>query len=173
MALAACLYAFVLLISFLFLGTAIIDFFGISVPGIRIAGGLIISVIGFRMLFPDGAPTGGPAQSSPQEAEIAFTPIAMPSLAGPGSLSVVVTAASQIKSNNPEQYVLVYAGVIVGMVVTVLIALAVLRSAGPIAKILGPSGIDAMTRIFGFLLVAIGVQFLLTGASDFFNLRHG
>ena len=41
--------------TFLFLGTAIIDFFGISVPGIRIAGGLIISVIGFRMLFPDGS----------------------------------------------------------------------------------------------------------------------
>jgi multiple antibiotic resistance protein len=48
-----------LLMAFLFLGTAIIDFFGISVPGIRIAGGLIISVIGFRMLFPDGTPIAG------------------------------------------------------------------------------------------------------------------
>ena len=171
-ALSACLYAFILLVAFLFLGTAIIDFFGISVPGIRIAGGLIISVIGFRMLFPDTAPTPGPSEDSHQEQEIAFTPLAMPSLAGPGSLSVVVTAASQIKSNNPEQYLLVYAGVIAGMVVTVLIAFAVLRSAGPIAKLLGPSGIDAMTRIFGFLLVAIGMQFLLTGVSDFFGLRH-
>jgi len=169
-ALAACLYAFALLMAFLFLGTAIIDFFGISVPGIRIAGGLIISIIGFRMLFPDGTPIAGSSQGLDHEDEIAFTPLAMPSLAGPGSLSVVVTAASQIKGNHPEQYQLVYAGVIAGMVVTVLIAFAVLRSAGPIAKILGPSGIDAMTRIFGFLLIAIGVQFLLIGISDFFGL---
>ena len=94
-------------------------------------------------------------QGSDPQLEIAFTPLAMPSLAGPGSLSVVVTAASQIKSNNPDQYVRVYAGVIVGMAFTVALALAVLRSAGPIARALGPSGIDAMTRIFGFLLVAI------------------
>jgi len=171
-ALAACVYAFALLMAFLFLGTAIIDFFGISVPGIRIAGGLIISVIGFRMLFPDMNPTAGSGQAAPHEDEIAFTPLAMPSLAGPGSLSVVVTAASQIKGNHPEQYQLVYAGVIVGMAVTVLIAFAVLRSAGPIAKLLGPSGIDAMTRIFGFLLIAIGVQFLLIGVSDFFGLTQ-
>ena len=58
------------------------------------------------------------------------------------------------------------------MVVTVLIAFAVLRSAGAIAKLLGPSGIDAMTRIFGFLLIAIGVQFLLIGVSDFFGLSR-
>ena len=166
----ACLYSLLLLVAFLFLGSGIIDFFGISVPGIRIAGGAIMSAIGFRMLFPVDASTADLAQSARLEHEIAFTPLAMPSLAGPGSLSVVVTAASQIKSNNPEEYQLVYAGVIAGMVVTVLIAFAVLRSAGPIAKTLGPSGIDAMSRIFGFLLIAIGVQFLLTGVSDFFGV---
>ena len=167
----ACLYALLLLVAFLFLGAAIIDFFGISVPGIRIAGGVIISVIGFRMLFPQDAPADA-SQNLKAEQEIAFTPLAMPSLAGPGSLSVVVTAASQIRSNYPEEYQLVYAGVIVGMTITILTALAVLRSAGPIAKLFGPSGIDAMSRIFGFLLIAIGVQFLLTGVSDFFGLAH-
>lgn len=171
-ALAACLYAFLLLVSFLLLGTAIIDFFGISVPGIRIAGGLIISVIGFRMLFPDVSPAGASNERSNREEEVAFTPLAMPSLAGPGSISVVVTAASQIKSNHPDQYLIVYAGVVLGMVITVMIALAVLRSAGQVEKALGPSGLDAMTRIFGFLLVAIGVQFLLIGVSDFFELAH-
>ncbi|HEU5481650.1 MAG TPA: MarC family NAAT transporter [Sphingomicrobium sp.] len=171
-ALLTCLYAFGLLVSFLFLGAAIIDFFGISVPGIRVAGGLIISVIGFRMLFPDTQPASNLNQGFRQEQEIAFTPLAMPSLAGPGSLSVVVTAASQIKSNNPDLFAFVYAGVIVGMAVTVLIAFAVLRGATWMARVLGPSGIDAMTRIFGFLLIAIGMQFLLTGISDFFGLVH-
>lgn len=168
-ALMACIYAFGILLLFLLLGTAIIDFFGISVPGIRIAGGLIISALGFQMLFPATVP-GGSAGSGASELEIAFTPLAMPSLAGPGSISVVVTAASQIKSNYPEDYGLIYAGVIVGIAGTLFIAWLILRTASSMARLLGPSGIDALTRIFGFLLVSIGIQFLLTGVSDFFGL---
>ena len=170
-ALSACLYAFAILVVFLLLGAAIIDFFGISVPGIRVAGGLIISVLGFRMLFPT-APANHPPASSAPELEIAFTPLAMPSLAGPGSISVVVTAASQIRSNHPEQYVLIYAGVILGMAGTLLTAFFILRAASSMARILGPSGLDALTRIFGFILIAIGMQFLLVGISDFFALNH-
>jgi len=98
--------------------------------------------------------------------------LAMPSLAGPGSISVVVTAASQIRSNHPEQYVLIYAGVILGMAATLLTAFFILRAASSMARILGPSGLDALTRIFGFILIAIGMQFLLVGISDFFALNH-
>lgn len=168
-ALMACIYAFGILVLFLLLGTAIIDFFGISVPGIRIAGGLIISVLGFRMLFPTIVPDASQGRSQP-ELEIAFTPLAMPSLAGPGSISVVVTAASQIESHYPDNYRLIYAGVVAGITVTLVIAWLILRTAASMARILGPSGIDALTRIFGFLLVSIGIQFLLTGISDFFGL---
>lgn len=171
-ALLACIYAFALLVSFLLLGAWIINFFGISVAGIRVAGGLIISVIGFRMLFPGSPQPNSPSAGADQEIEIAFTPLAMPSLAGPGSLSVVVTAASQIRSNNPDEYAAVYAGVIVGMAIAVLIAFAVLRASASMARFLGTSGIDAMTRIFGFLLIAIGMQFLLTGVSDFYGLSR-
>ena len=171
-ALMACIYAFGILVTFLLLGTAIIDFFGISVAGIRIAGGLIIAALGFQMLFPASAPGSLHANAS-SELEIAFTPLAMPSLAGPGSISVVVTAASQIKSNHPEGYSLIYAGVIAGIAVTVFFAWLILRAASSMARLLGPSGIDALTRIFGFLLVSIGIQFLLTGVSDFFGLARG
>jgi multiple antibiotic resistance protein len=169
-ALFACLYSLGLLVGFLFLGAAIIDFFGISVPGIRVAGGLIISLIGFKMLF--AAPSLAEDGKKPApDRDIAFTPLAMPSLAGPGSLSVVMTAASQIERMSPASFRPVYIGVTVGLVFVVLIAFLVLRAATPLAKLLGPAGIDAMTRIFGFLLVAIGMQFLLTGISDFFGLR--
>jgi multiple antibiotic resistance protein len=171
-ALMACIYAFGILVMFLLLGTAIIDFFGISVAGIRIAGGLIIAALGFQMLFPVIAPRG-PDASASSELEIAFTPLAMPSLAGPGSISVVVTAASQIKSNHPDNYSLVYLGVVIGIALTVVIAWLILRTASSMARLLGPSGIDALTRIFGFLLISIGIQFLLTGVSDFFGLVHG
>ena len=56
------------------------------------------------------------------------------------------------------------------MAITLLMTLIILRAARWMARIVGPSGIDAMTRIFGFLLIAIGMQFLLTGISDFFGL---
>jgi multiple antibiotic resistance protein len=94
----------------------------------------------------------------------------MPSLAGPGSISVVVTAASQIRAHHAEHYFEVYIGVIAGMIITVVTAWIVLRTATSLARVLGPSGIDAMTRVFGFLLVCIGMQFLLTGIGDFFGL---
>jgi len=171
-ALMACIYAFGILVIFLLLGAAIIDFFGISVPGIRVAGGLIVSAIGLRMLFP--APANGASGTPrlmPAEEEIAFTPLAMPSLAGPGSISVVVTAASQVRAHHAGNYVQVYLGIVIGMAFTIVIAWLVLRTATSLARVLGPSGIDAMTRIFGFLLVCIGIQFLLTGISDFFALR--
>jgi multiple antibiotic resistance protein len=154
---------------FLVLGSAIVDFFSISVPGIRVAGGLIISHVGFRMLFP-APPAGGTTGAQLQD--IAFTPIAMPSLAGPGSIAVVLGAAAQIQSIRPGDWHLIYVAVLLGMAVTLLLCFVVLRAASRMVWFLGPSGIDAMTRIFGFLLICIGMQFLLTGISDFFDLNH-
>ena len=172
-ALLACIYAFAILAVFLLVGAAIIDFFGISVPGLRVAGGLIISFIGFRMLFPaPAASANGHDEAPAKELEIAFTPLAMPSLAGPGSISVVLTAAAQIRSARPNDYVLIYAAVLVGMALTLVFSYLVLRAAAGMVRFLGKSGIDAMTRIFGFLLIAIGMQFLLTGISDFYGIAH-
>ena len=172
-ALKGCIYAFWILVVFLLLGGAIIDFFRISVPGIRVAGGLIISAIGFRMLFPQprvlASSTTEPLQG---HVDISFTPLAMPSLAGPGSISVVLSAAAQIRSIRPEDWRMIYVAVILGMALTLIICFLVLRVAGSMVRYLGPSGIDAMTRIFGFLLICIGMQFLLTGISDFFEIQH-
>jgi multiple antibiotic resistance protein len=171
-ALLACIYALGILITFLLLGSAIIDFFRISMPGLRTAGGLIMAAIGLKMLFSSAAIANAAEQTSPQELEVAFTPLAMPSLAGPGSITVVLTAAPQIKSLHPDDRGVALAGVIVGMVVTLILCLLVLRAASSMLRFLGSSGIDAMTRIFGFLIICIGMQFLLTGIGDFFNLRH-
>ena len=168
-ALKACFYAFAILVVFLLLGSAIVDFFGISIPGIRVAGGLIISTIGFRMLFPQ-PPASGAGQPDPQHVDIAFTPIAMPSLAGPGSISVVLTAAGSIQSVRPDDWRLIYVAVILGMALTLVFSYLVLRTASSLVRFLGPAGLDAMTRIFGFLLICVGMQFLLAGISDFYGL---
>lgn len=166
-----CVYAFGILVVFLLLGSAIVEFFGISVPGIRVAGGLIISTVGFRMLFPP-PPVTESEGSSPELHDIAFTPIAMPSLAGPGSISVVLSAAAHIVAQYPQEWQMVYLGVTIGMAITVTLAYLVLRISSRMVVFLGRTGIDAMTRIFGFLLICIGMQFLLTGIADFFGLAR-
>jgi multiple antibiotic resistance protein len=170
-ALMGCVYAFGILVVFLLAGAAIVQFFGISVAGIRTAGGLIISSTGFRMLFPPPRPAESAAAEVRQEEDIAFTPIAMPSLAGPGSISVVLTAATQI--NSRANWYVIYVGVILGMVVTLVFSYLVLRASSRMVRFLGPGGIDAMTRIFGFLLICIGMQFLLTGIADFYGIPRG
>ncbi len=167
-------YAFAIMATFLLAGSAIVDFFGISVAGIRIAGGLIIVTLGFRMLFPaPPAPAAAQAdgQAPAQDFDIAFTPIAMPSLAGPGSISVVLTAAAQIRSLYPDDWRLIYLAVILGMAAVLAFTYVVLRVSTWMVKFMGKSGIDAMTRIFGFLLISIGIQFLLTGVADFFHIK--
>ncbi|HEX3405902.1 MAG TPA: MarC family NAAT transporter [Caulobacteraceae bacterium] len=171
-ALKACVYAFAILVVFLLAGAAIVSFFGISIPGIRAAGGLIILAIGFRMLFP-AAKADADASAAAPDQDVAFSPLAMPSLAGPGSIAVVMSAAAQIRSARPNDWALVYAAVIAGMAATLIFSYVVLRLAGAMVRFLGRQGIDSMTRIFGFLLICIGMQFLLTGIADFYGLRVG
>src|SRR5690554_5617801 len=88
----ACLYMAVILITFLLLGSLIMNFFGISIPGLRIAGGLIVARIGFGML--NAKSENGLSEEQREEAEwmddVAFTPLAMPMLSGPGSIAITI-----------------------------------------------------------------------------------
>jgi multiple antibiotic resistance protein len=170
-ALKGSLFGFAILLVFLLLGSQISDFFGISVAGIRVAGGLIIASVGFRMLFPRPSPAASDAM--PQDADdrdISFTPIAMPSLSGPGSISVVLAGATRIREFPVEDWSTIYAGMIAGLALVFVIAFFVLRAAGAMVRFLGPNGIDAMTRIFGFLLMCIAMEFLLKGIAQYFGV---
>jgi multiple antibiotic resistance protein len=172
-AIKACLYAFAILVAFLLVGAAIVDFFGISIPGIRAAGGLIILAIGGRMLFPAAQAAAAADAPAPADLDVAFSPLAMPSLAGPGSIAVAMSAAAQIRDEHPEDWMVIYVAVILGIAITLVFSYLVLRLAGGMVRFLGRTGIDAMTRIFGFLLICIGMQFLLTGIGDFYGLHTG
>lgn len=170
-ALKACLYAFAILVTFLLLGGFIVDFFGISVPGIRVAGGLIIGFVGFRMLFPppvEARPTAEDVDAG--AADISFTPLAMPFLAGPGSISLVLSGAAEITTNHPATWPLIYTAVVIGMALTLLIAFITLRGSVLVLKALGQTGLDAMMKIFGFLLICIAMQFVMTGIGEFYGI---
>ncbi len=166
-----CIYMFAILIIFLLAGALILSFFGISVSALRIAGGLIITVLGFRMLFPSNTveKENAAVTTYEQAKGLAFTPLAMPMLSGPGSIAVIIGMAAQISEK--ESFLLRlggYAVVGLGILITVIICWLVLRSSTKIIKILGPTGIDALTRIMGFILISIGVEFAASGIKEFF-----
>ena len=97
----AYIYMTAILITFLLLGHFVMLAFGISVPGIRIAGGLVIGFLGFKMLFPDeGQITGEGKLEAQGKSDISFSPLAMPSLSGPGAIASVITMSSSINGRH-------------------------------------------------------------------------
>jgi multiple antibiotic resistance protein len=162
----ACIYMFFILTAFLAAGGVIMSAFGISIPGLRIAGGLVVSFLGFRMLFPSASATiSGPEQAEAiAKDDISFTPLAMPSLSGPGSIAVVIGMSSTAQRG---EYVLLHHILIaVGIAVTAVICYVVLRAATRLDRVLGATGVNAVARIMGFLLICIGVQFVINGVLD-------
>jgi len=158
----ACVYMFFILTTFLVAGGLIMNFFGISIPGLRIAGGLIVSYLGFRMLFPDHPSISTQERVEAIEKEdISFTPLAMPSLSGPGSIAVVIGVSSTLQESG--HIVFGYLFVAVGIAITALISYIVLKAASRLDRVLGATGMNAMSRIMGFLLICMGVQFIING----------
>ncbi len=161
----ACLYMAALLLVFLVLGTTIMQFFGISLQSLKIAGGLVIAFMGFRMLFPpEPHPLNQEANSKRDPRSLAFTPLALPMLCGPGSISVVLAMAAKVAEedvlfNKIAGYVIVGVGVLLSAFVCWL----VLWSSGAVVRFLGKNGIEATTKLMGFLLICIGVEFVLSG----------
>lgn len=161
----ACIYMFVILVAFLVAGGLIMNFFGISIPGLRIAGGLIISYLGFRMLFPEQVAISGPERREAiLKEDVSFTPLAVPSLSGPGSIAVVIGMSSTVQAS--DRVILNHFLVAVGIAITAFISYLVFRAASRLNRVLGATGLNGFARIMGFLLVCIGVQFVINGVQE-------
>jgi len=163
----ASIYMFAILIVFLFIGTYLLSFFGISLPGVRIAGGLIIMRAGYAMLNPDDSGkklTEEDEAAALEKEDVSFSPLALPLLSGPGSIAVVIGFASQATS--PVDY----AVNAISIFLVVLVTYILLRLAPISARYIGYTGLNVMTRLMGFIVMAISVQFILSGISQYFNI---
>ena len=148
----------VVLLVFLAAGSLVLEFFGIGEDSLRTAGGLVIGFIGFRMLFPPTeAQQLSTAKGSEGQKSIAFTPLAVPLLSGPGSIAVVIGLSLG------EGRIASYIFVGLGILLMAAFAWMVLRASAMVVRFLGQSGIDGLTRIMGFFLICIGVEFLAAG----------
>jgi multiple antibiotic resistance protein len=151
---------FIILIISFFLGEYVLSFFGISIEALRIAGGIVIATSGFSLLTGNFNKKRGVNKKVESDAQkrndIALTPLAIPMLAGPGSISLLIAFYHEHHSI-PDIIFSILA--IFAVAVSIFI---VLKSAHYLAKILGASGIVAISRIVGFIVIAIGVQYIIS-----------
>lgn len=159
----ACIYMFAVLTVTLLAGALILAFFGISLAALRLAGGLIVARIGFGMLNPEPEEELPPDQRRVfvQRTDVAFTPLAMPLLSGPGSIAVTIGMATEAAERPLENI-----AILVGIALVTVTCWLVLRSSTRIVDKLGETGVNVMTRIMGLLLVCIGIQFIFRSLQE-------
>ena len=156
----ACIYRVVILVGFLVGGTFIMGFFGISIPGLRIAGGLLVAGIGSTMLMamPVEHSEDDPARRAARaKRDVSFSPLAMPMLSGPGAIAVTVGFTSLA-----TQW-LDYVAIILGIITVALITYVTLSLSEHVVKVIGTNGMNALSKVMGFLILCIGIQFVVNG----------
>jgi multiple antibiotic resistance protein len=128
----------------------------------------VIAFLGFQMLFPDAVPAMAPEAlaEARAKADISFSPLAMPSLSGPGSIAMVISMSSTIRNEQGARVIVEHVGVVIGIAVAALVCYFVLRAAEQLSRKLGSAGIGAIARIMGFLMICIGVQFVINGVRE-------
>jgi len=150
-------------------GSLIFKAFGITLPAFKIAGGIILLLIGLDMLQARQSATKSTAeeqQEGAEKADASIIPLGMPMLAGPGAISTVMVLVGG--AHSIWQHTVVY-GVIL---LTSYISYWVLSGADRVRRYLGNTGIRIMTRLMGLLLVALAVQFVVNGLTDFGWIKH-
>ena len=148
------IFALIILIVFLFAGTSILNFLGLTQPSLSIAGGVLLFIIALRMIYP--APPGDVAID---EEDPFIVPLAMPMVAGPSTLAILLLLSSSEPNRIWEwciALVIAWAGT------TVLLAVSPY-----LMRVLGPRGLRAIERLMGMILILLATQMLLNGATSF------
>jgi multiple antibiotic resistance protein len=148
------IFALIILLAFLFAGTAILHFLGLSQPSLSIAGGVLLFLIALRMIFPRKS-----GEEMDEREEPYIVPLAMPLVAGPSTIAILLL----LSSSQPERIWEWCIALVVAWAGTTVI----LTSSPLLLRILGPRGLRAMERLMGMLLVLLATQMLLNGVRDF------
>ena len=156
-------WVFLILVTFLFFGRFVLHFFGISLPVLKIAGGLIVANAAWGMVTSRARITPEESHEAQDKEDISLTPLAMPLMSGPGAIGVVMALAAHV--DNAAAYI----GMIIGIAGIALSVTLFFWMGGPLVRKLGPSAVGAINKIFGFLILAIAVQLVSDGIADFKN----
>ncbi len=155
------IWVFVILVTFLFFGRFVLHFFGISLPVLKIAGGLIVANTAWGMVTSHARITPEESHEAKDKEDISLTPLAMPLMSGPGAIGVVMALAAHVDTAAS------YLGMVIGIAAVALTVFLFFYLGGPLVRRLGPSAVGAINKIFGFLILAIAVQLVWDGVADF------
>lgn len=150
-----CIYIIIICVSSYFIGTHILNFFGISINSLKIAGGIIISRSGFLLLNAQHKRDVSDKirEESMEKEDISFSPLAMPLLSGPGSMSLLINMSIENQGKISKDLVIVAA------IIAVVICIYVIFSIAPkILKRTGQAGLTSISKVMGFLVLAIGIE---------------
>jgi len=156
--------SFVLLVVSLAIGTYVLEFFGLSVPVVQVAGGVVVSSLGWRLLQAPSTIDKPVTASAASHRNIAFYPLTMPLTVGPGSISVAIT----IGANHPESvrsFLINIPAILIGVTLVAAAVFIAYRYADRLSRMIGETGMAVVLRLSAFVLLCIGVQILWNGAS--------
>lgn len=159
----SCFYALLLAFFFLLFGTLLLRLFGVPLSMIRVVGGIILTRIGFQMFNPSPQAKSNPVSDTGED--VAFIPLAMPIMFGPGAIATIIGMASTVQrsAEELESFAAISLAIVATMGVT---CLSLIYSKGILKKV-GPKGIDAATRIVGFFVSAMGMGLVFHGVVEF------
>jgi multiple antibiotic resistance protein len=160
-ALRAVLLAFLIIALFAVLGRQIFTLFGITLPAFRIAGGILIGLVGYQLLHGQESSMNVPSAednlgSRDAALGIAITPLALPVLAGPGTIATAMNFSAG--STLPEVM-----RVLSALALVCLITFVAFRFSGAVVRFLGQNAIRVVSQLMGLILAVIGVQMLIVG----------
>ena len=164
-ALRATITCLVVLVMFGSAGSLILHFFSITLPAFKIAGGVILFVVGFEMLRARQSTTRSTSEERTEahaKEDVAIIPLGLPLLAGPGSIATMMVLAGKAVTLSHR------IAVFVAALVVCVLSFSILRSATYFSRVLGKTGINVIGRVMGLILAATAVQFILDGAKEAF-----
>ena len=166
------IYAFCIVAVSLYVGAYVLSFFGISIPVLRVAGGIIVALSGWRMLTePDAteqrrSETPNPRWNVVSPSKLAFYPLTMPLTTGPGTISVAISIGASRPHGFHATLLEFFVETLAAVVLLALLVYVAYRHSARLAEFIGATGTSIVVRLSAFLLFCIGIQILWNGLSE-------
>ncbi|MFG1479059.1 MarC family protein [Xanthobacter sp. V4C-4] len=171
------IYGFLLLFFSMLIGAKVLLFFGVTLPVLRVAGGLVVAAVGWRLLNQDDPPpaerAGGAAGDDAAALEQAFYPLTLPLTVGPGTIATAIALSTGPAAVVDQDFAVLampfmeeVAGAVAGLAAIALSVYFAFREAAVIERVIGRTGTSVLVRLFAFILLAIGLQIIWLGLHE-------
>lgn len=161
----------ILLMASLFIGSYVLDFFGVSIGAVQLGGGLVVTLAGWHILNQQSDVSDRHLEAEPSRDAIlsqAFYPLTMPLTVGPGSIAVALTLGSNVHAETHVQLIVSAFAAAIGIVMIGITIFLCYRFSDELQRLLGPNGTSILIRLSAFIVMCIGIQIMFNGVNQFY-----